>query len=125
LVRWGVAAVALFAALFGIGLAAAPHIGWATPFALPPQFRYQGLEYFKGEYQPGVPCAEGLPRAWQKQIFPARQVGSVFGYFTSAKPILMPRGPGGPDLTPDGHPVVLLVGNGGCSVQYAETADLG
>jgi hypothetical protein len=124
-IRWGIAAAALLAALIGVGFTAAPHIGWATPFSLPSHFRYQGLEYFESEYQPGVHCAERLPRSLRRNVFPARRVGSVFGYFTSSKPVLLPRGPGGSDLTPEGHPVVLLLGDGNCSVQYAETADLG
>ena len=102
--RWAVAAVALLAALVGVGFAAAPHVGWATPFSLPSHIRYQGLEYFEGEYQPCVHCAERLPKSLRRNVFPARRVGSVFGYFTSSKPVLLPRGPGGSDLTPTATP---------------------
>jgi hypothetical protein len=105
LIRFGVVAVVIVAALAGLGFVAAPQIGWATPFSVPQQFRYRGLLYFRQSY-----CKPP----------PGRQVGSLFGYFTSSRPIFLGGG-----HTPDGHPVNLLLHEGSCFRDYMETADLG
>jgi hypothetical protein len=118
LVRLGVPLAVLLAAFAGLGFSVAPHYGWATPFSLSPSFTYRGLAYFRQD------CVNRLPKSQQWPRLPARRIGSIFGYFTSSKPILLPSRPGYATGQPP-HPVNLLVRDGSCLRDYMETADLG
>src|ERR1700751_3843068 len=81
MLRWiGVTAAALLA-LLALGLPVAPHVGWATPFGLPSTLRFDGRDYI------GPSCVRG--RKGNQR--PLHKTGSVFGYFTRSKPILLPH----------------------------------
>jgi hypothetical protein len=106
----------LLVAAFGIGLLIAPHAGWATPLGMPSHFGYRGKDYYVDANGAGgrIACATRFPRSYR----PVRQVGSIFGYFTGSKPILLPYY--------ERHYRVdysLLVADGSCLRIYRDVAD--
>ena len=68
-------------ALLALGLPVATRLGWATPFRVPSTLHYLGRNYMHPS------CVRSL-KANER---PLRQVGSVFGYLTLPKPILIPH----------------------------------
>jgi hypothetical protein len=68
-------------AFLALGLAVAPRLGWATPFRVPSTLHFRGRDYI------GPSCVRTL-KANER---PLRKVGSVFGYFTLPKAILIPH----------------------------------
>jgi hypothetical protein len=70
------------AGVLGLLFPAGPHLGWATPFGMPTHVSYRGTEFFSDA--PGSLTCEARP------LTGLRRVGSVFGYFTSSRPILVP-----------------------------------
>jgi hypothetical protein len=74
--------IIVLAGVLGLLFPAGPHIGWATPFALPTHVSYRGTEFFAD--------APGSVTCERRSLTGLRRVGSVFGYFTSSRPILVP-----------------------------------
>jgi hypothetical protein len=105
--------VLLVAALIlGLGFAAAPHLGWASPFALPTHVTFRGTYY-----EPDPPAQRECTKSKG-----AHRVGSVFGYFTTSKPILITHY----EWVRQTKVTWILVGvRPGCFKVYADTGDMG
>jgi hypothetical protein len=99
--RWLLVVAAVIVAFGALSLGLAQNWGWATPFRLPGVISYHGRSYsidtntwngsracFAADRVAAGPIhIYRLPRGYT----PTRQVGHVFGYFTHAKPILLPH----------------------------------
>jgi hypothetical protein len=105
--------VLLVAALgLGLGFAAAPHLGWASPFSLPTHVSFRGTYY-----EPDPPTQVGCSKSRG-----AHRVGSVFGYFTTSKPILLTHY----EWAHQTKATWILVGvRPGCFKVYADTGNMG
>lgn len=102
--------VVVLAVLLVLGLAVAARLGWATPLGMPSSLHFHGRNYGGG----------GCVRNLRADELPLRKVGSVFGYLTGSKPILIPHYESRL-LTPKGiwtlTPAVLYV-RGDCLASY-------
>lgn len=92
------------AGLLGLGLVVAPYLGWASPFRLPPILHFRGRDYIRAT------CTRTL------HANELRKIGSVFGYFTSRKPILLPHYEW--HLPPNMKTPAVLYVRGSCLMAY-------